>query len=505
MRVALGASRGRIVRYLLAESAVLAAGSVAVGIVLAKAGVDLLRSVGGSYLPRVQEIALDGRALWVLAVLTLASLALFGLVPALHGAGGRVGDSLRSSGRGATGSVAVRRLRRVLVGTQFAVTTPLLVIAALLLVSLKELERVDLGFDSRNVVVGSIRLPSAQYQEPGRVSAFWKELEQRIGALPGVKGVAFADGNPPDNVGNINNFDLEDFPTGSGKSQPVTPWIGVTPEYFGVMGLKRLEGRLLEERDGLKDNLEDVVVDRAWSRRFFPNGGALGKRFHEGGCTECPWTTVVGIVSDVKYVGLDTPDQGTVYWPMSGPDGSRQLIVRTKTDPAGVVPTIRQRLRELEPGAPLSGVATIDSLVEASLDQPRSLAILVGAFALTGLALAVFGIYGVMAYFVAQQSKDISIRMALGGTIPGLLRLLVGNGMKLVALGVAAGLLVSIAVTRLTASLLYGVRPADPLVIAGVGAFLLAVAVCACLVPGDPRHARAAGRAAAQRVGRRRL
>jgi putative ABC transport system permease protein len=483
VRTALGASRGRVVRYLLAESAVLAAGSVAVGIALTKVGVGLLRSAGASYLPRVQEIALDGAAVWVLAGLTLASLALFGLVPALHGAGGPVGDSLRTSGRGATGNVAVRRLRRVLVGTQFAVTTPLLIVAALLLTSLNQLKRVDLGFDSRNVVVGSIRLPSAQYEEPGRVTAFWDELERRIAALPGVGGVAFADGNPPSNVNNINNFDLEDSPAPPGQSQAATPWIGVTPEYFGVMGLKLLEGRLLEDRDGLKQNLEDVVVDRAWARRFFPGGSALGKRFHEGGCTSCPWTTVVGIVSDVKYVGLDTPDQGTVYWPMSGPDGMRQLIVRTKTDPSGVLPSIRQRLRELEPGAPLTSVATIDELVEQSLEQPRSLAVLVGAFALTALALSVFGIYGVMAYFVQQQSKEVSIRMALGSTALGALRLLVGNGMRLVGLGVVAGLLVSLALTRLTAGLLFEVRPADPFVLAGVAALLLAVAACACLIP----------------------
>jgi predicted permease len=481
VRVALGASRGRIVRYLLAESAVLAAGSVAVGIALAKAGVDLLRAAGASELPRVQEIALDGTAVWVLAGLTLASLALFGLVPALHGAGGPVGDSLRASGRGWTGNLAMRRLRRVLVGAQFAVTTPLLVVAALLLTSLHELQRVDLGFDSRNVVTGSIRLPSAQYGDPARVTAFWDELGRRVEALPGVKGVAFADGNPPNNVDNFNNFALEDFPTVS--EQPVTPWVSVTPEYFGVLNLKLLEGRLLERSDGLKKNLEAVVVDRAWARRFFPNASALGKRFHEGGCTSCPWTTVVGVVSNVKYVGLDSPDQGTVYAPMSGPEGIRQLIVRTKANPAGVVPSIRQRIRELEPGAPLSGVATIDELVEQSLGQPRSLALLVGGFALTALALAVFGIYGVMAYFVQQQSKDISIRIALGGTILRVLRLLVGNGMKLVGLGVVAGLLVSLALTRLTASLLFGVRPADPFVLTGVGAILLVLAVCACLVP----------------------
>jgi putative ABC transport system permease protein len=482
VRVALGASRGRVVRYLLAESAVLAAGSVAAGLALAKVGVGLLRRLGADSLPRVHEIALDGAAVWLLAGLTLASLVLFGLVPALHGAGGRVGDTLRSSGRGWTGSVAVRRLRRMLVGGQFAVTTPLLVVAVLLLVSLNGLRRVDVGFDTRDVVAGSIRLPAAQYADPSRTNAFWDELGRRIAAVPGVEAVAFADGTPPNNVDYYNNFDLEDFPARGGRPQPVTPWVSVTPDYFRVLGLKLQEGRLLEERDAQTENLLSVVVDRAWARRFFPNGTALGKRFHEGGCTTCPWTTVVGVVSTVKYAGLDTPDPGTVYAPLSG-EQLRQILLRTKTDPATVLPAVRDRLRELEPAAPLSNVATIDELVDQSLGQPRSLAILVGAFALTALALAVFGIYGVMAYFVQQQSKDVSIRMALGSTVLGVLRLLVGNGMKLVALGVAAGLLVSVALARLTSSLLFEVRPADPFVLTGVSVLLLTVALAACLVP----------------------
>jgi len=482
VRVALGASRGRVVRYLLAESAVLAAGSVAAGLALAKVGVGLLRRLGADSLPRVHEIALDGAAVWLLAGLTLASLVLFGLVPALHGAGGRVGDTLRSSGRGWTGSVAVRRLRRMLVGGQFAVTTPLLVVAVLLLVSLNGLRRVDVGFDTRDVVAGSIRLPAAQYADPSRTNAFWDELGRRIAAVPGVEAVAFADGTPPNNVDYYNNFDLEDFPARGGRPQPVTPWVSVTPDYFRVLGLKLQEGRLLEERDAQTENLLSVVVDRAWARRFFPNGTALGRRFHEGGCTTCPWTTVVGVVSTVKYAGLDTPDPGTVYAPLSG-EQLRQILLRTKTDPATVLPAVRDRLRELEPAAPLSNVATIDELVDQSLGQPRSLAILVGAFALTALALAVFGIYGVMAYFVQQQSKDVSIRMALGSTVLGVLRLLVGNGMKLVALGVAAGLLVSVALARLTSSLLFEVRPADPFVLTGVSVLLLTVALAACLVP----------------------
>ena len=484
VRAALGASRGRVVRYLLAESGVLAVGSLAVGIALANVGVALLRGVGSNYFPRTQEIAIGGSVLWLLFGLTIASGIVFGLVPALHGAGGPVDASLRSSGPSATGSIGVRRLRHALVGSQFAVATPLLVIAGLLVASLNELRRVDLGFDSRNVITGSIRLPPAQYTDEGRLRSFWDAMKRGVESLPGVAGVAFADGQPPNNVGNFNNFDLEEFPTPPGQSQPVTPWVAVTPEYFRVLGLTLFDGRLLEERDALTENLESVVVDRAWARRFFPNGSAVGKRFREGGCTTCPWTTVVGVVSEVKYVGLDKPDQGTVYSPMAGAL-SRFLVVRTHTDPAAVLPALRRVVRELDPGAPLSNVATIDELVAESLARPQSLSMLVAGFALIALALSVFGIYGVMAYYVQQHVKDIGIRMALGGSSSDVLRLIVGEGMKVVAVGVIAGLLTSFAVTRLTASFLFGVGAADPFIFAGVSTMLLTVALAACAVPAS--------------------
>lgn len=188
VRAALGASRGRIVRYLLAESGLLAMGAALVGITLAWAGVGFLQRVGANYFPRTQEVALDGPVLWLLAAVTAASGLLFGLVPAVHGTGGPVDESLRSLGRSSTGSVAVRRLRRLLVGSQFAIATPLLVVSGLLLVSLNELSHVDLGFDSHNVLTGSIQLPAAQYQDPGHVTGFWDELRRRLEALPGVSG-----------------------------------------------------------------------------------------------------------------------------------------------------------------------------------------------------------------------------------------------------------------------------------------------------------------------------
>jgi putative ABC transport system permease protein len=484
VRTALGASRGRVVRYLLAESALLAAGAIALGAGVASAGVQLLQDVGSTYFPRTQEMALDAPVLWLLAALAACSGLIFGLVPAMHGTGGSVDASLRSFGRSSTGNVTVRRLRRALVACQFAIATPLLIVAGLLLGSLNQLRHVDLGFDHRNVITGSVRLPAAQYRDEDRARVFWDELARRITALPGVVGVAFADGLPPNGGGNQNNFDLEDFPTPPGQSQPTTPFVSTTPEYFRVLGLRVLEGRLLDERDALTQNLESVVVDRAWARRFFPGGSAVGKRFREGGCTTCPWTSVVGVVSAVKYLGLDKPDDGTVYTPLGTDQGlARFLVVRTHAHPAGVLPLVQRTVRDLDPSAPLTSVATIEDRIARSLERPQSLSLLVATFALVALVLSVVGIYGVMGYYVQQHLKDISIRMALGGSSGDVLRLVVGQGMRVVIIGVACGVLAAVGLTRLLSSLLFGISAADAPTFVLVSGFLMIVALAACLLP----------------------
>jgi putative ABC transport system permease protein len=483
VRAALGASRGRVIRHLLGESGLLALAAAVVGASLAWLGIRLLRGVGAAYWPRTQELALDGPTLGLLAAITLASVLLFGLVPALHGAGGPLDQALRSSGRSATSGLGARRLRRALVGSQFAIATPLLVAAGLLLSSLDQLGRVDLGFDSSHLLTGSVQLPTAQYPETERVGAFWGELEREVEALPGVASVAFADGLAPNGVGNFNNFDLEDSPAQAGQSQPVTPWVAVSPDYFRVLGLTLVRGRLLDERDAQATELVSVVVDRAWARRFFPDADAVGKRFREGGCTSCPWTTVVGVVSEVKYAGLDKPDQGTVYWALPPGSRFRYLVVRTGASPSTVAPALRLALRRIDPGLPLSSVATVDELVAGSLQRPRSLSLLVGALAIVALLLSTVGIYGVMAHYVQQHAKDIGIRLALGGGRADVLRLIVGQGMKVVASGVGSGLLAALVATRLIQSLLFGVEALDALTFAAVGAILLGVALVACLVP----------------------
>ena len=488
VRAALGASRGRVVRHLMVESAVLAIAATSLGSVLARSGVRLLRDVGSAYFPRTQEIRLDGPVFWLLIGLTAASAVLFGLVPAMYGSGGPVDEALRSMGRSSTVSVGVRRLRRVLVGSQFAIAAPLLIAAGLLLASLRALGQVDLGFDAHNVLSGSISLPPTQYDTPGRVLTFWDELERRLEALPGVSRVAFADSRPPNGAGNFNNFDLEEFPTTAGQSQPVTPWAAVSPGYFRLLGLSLLEGRLLDERDGRTENIESVVVDRAWARRFFPGQSAIGKRFHEGGCTTCPWTTVVGVVSDVKYAGLDKPDDGTVYMALPGQGSSsparvRFFLARSDVEATSLVPSVRQVVRGLDPSLPIASFLTFDDLVDQSLQRPRSISVLVGVFAAVALTLSLIGIYGVMAHYVQQQTREIGIRLALGGRPGHVLGLIVGQGMKVVAGGVLVGLVVAFGATRVMSSLLFGVGANDAATFGTVALLMLGVALVACFVP----------------------
>jgi putative ABC transport system permease protein len=486
VRAALGATRGRVVRYLLAESLLLATGAATLGIPLAVAGVRIVRAFGATFFPRTAEIAFDGPVLWLLIALTVASALLFGLVPAIHGSGRegtRVNEALRASGRSSTASIGVRRLRRVLVAGQFAIATPLLVVAGLLLATLSALGRVDVGFDTHNVVSGGILLPTAQYRDAGSVASFWDQLRRRVEALPGVRGVTFSDGRFPDGIGNFNNFDLEDAPSPPGQSQPVVPWLSVTPEYFTLLGLSLVEGRLLNEDDTIAPNVVSVVVDRAWATRFFPQGRAIGRRMIQGGCSTCPRTTVVGVVSNVKYLGLDKSDEGTVYQALPPTARGRFLIVRTNGTPSTIIASIRQVVRQLDPNQPFSRVATLDELVDRYLDRRRSLSVLISAVASVALLLSVVGVYGVMAYYVQQHTKDIGIRLALGGSRGDLFRLVVGQGMTVVAGGVLIGVLAAFAVTRAMASLLFGVGAADPRTFVAVVALLSVVALVACAFP----------------------
>jgi len=481
MRTALGASRSRVLMHLLIESGILAASAAALGSALAWLGIRLVQALAVEYVPRAAEMTLGGRTMVVLLLVTVVSIALFGLIPAIVGTRGSVDDALRSSGRSATQSQRSRQVGGVLVAAQFAVATPMLILALLLVTTLHRLERVSVGFDTRGVVTGGITLPAGSYRTPGQAIAFWAELQKRILQQPGILGVAFTDSRPPEDAGNQDNFELEG--ARAGQPQAVTTWVAVTPEYFPLVGLRPSDGRLLDDRDRTDDAPPVIVVDDAWAKRFFPGQSAVGKRLHEGGCSTCPWTTVVGVVPVVKYDGLSVPDQGTVYSPMARGERTRYFWVRTAGSAPAALQATRDTLHDLDPRLPLASAWSVDQSIAESLQRPAGLSALAGGFGAVALVLSIIGIYSLMANYVQQHRKEISIRIALGGGPAGVLGLFVARGTWLVAAGVALGVLAALNVTRLASALLFDVSPTDPVTYAGVAMALLALAAAACALP----------------------
>ena len=479
IRGALGASRGRLLQHLLAETAVLTAGAALVGLAVAAGSIRLVTSYGVTYIPRVDEIRLSPPALAWLGLLSLASGLVVGLIPAIHCSRLRLERALASGGRSGTDGPAARQLRRGLVATEFALATPLIVAAVLVMASLNGLSHVRVGIETDRLLTASVSLASSSYPRDTDRKAFWERTLRRLAALPGVEAAALADSRPPRDAGQNNNFDLEDHPTPPGRNQPISTWVGASPGFFKAVGLTLERGRLLDDHS-LDDDV--VVVDRAWADRFFPNQEVLGRRLKSGGCTSCSWTTVVGVVSTVKFVGLDRPDPGTVYFPFVDLP-STYIVLRTIEEPSTVTSNLRRAMHELDPTIALANIATGDELVSNALVAPRYLSVLVAMFALAALVLSIVGVYGVMAHFVDQHTREIGIRLALGGDPSTMRRMVVWQGLRLVVVGVVFGIGAAMLGGRLIATLLYGVSPTDVRTMIAVPAALAVAAGIACLVP----------------------
>ena len=483
IRSALGASRARLMQQLLVETGVLTAAAALTALVIAIFAVRMVATYGVTYVPRINEVRLSAASLgWLAALAVFSGLLMFagGLVPAIQSSRLRLDRSLRAGGRSTTDGPAGRRLRRTLVAAEFALATPLLIAAALVLLSLDRLGRVPVGIDTGRVLTGEVSLSSARYPEDSDRKAFWDRALMRLAALPGVEAVALSDSRPPQDAGNTNNFNLEDRPAAAGENQPLCTWVGVSPGFFKTVGLPIERGRGLDDRSA-QQNL--IVVDRAWRDRFFPGQEVVGRRLKEGGCTDCPWTTVVGLVGTVKWQGLENPDQGTVYYPFVD-QPETYFVLRGAVNPGSLAPALTRAVRELDPELALTNVATGYELVSDSLAAPRYLTVLVGIFALAALILSVVGIYGVMAYFVQQHTRDIGIRLALGGEPAHVRRMVVFQGLRLVIVGVVVGSVAALLTARSMTTVLFDVSPTDPATMAGVPLALLATAALACLVTG---------------------
>ena len=484
MRAALGASRPRLAFQLLAESLLLAAAGGAAGLLLASWGLKLLTRLGPADLPRLAEIAetgIDGRALAFTAALTLVTALLFGLGPALAASRTAPAPALREGGRRAAPGRS--RLRSALVVAELALALVLLAGAGLLIRTFVHLLRTDPGFAPERVLTAEVSLPWASYGEPRQQNAFFDELLGRVEALPGVRAAGVVSALPMTGADRTTGFAIEGRPEPIAAERPLSSVRLASPRYFAAMGIPLLRGRALSEADRLEAP-KVAVVNAAFARRFFPGEEVVGQRLAIGWSEEAP-REIVGVVGDVRHVGLDTPAAPEVFLPYAQePDVGVTVVVRAAGDPSGLAGTVRGAVRAVDPALPVANLRTLDEVLSASLARRRFNMQLLALFAAVALALAGVGTYGVVAHSVAMRTHEIGVRMALGAGRGRVLSDVVGRAMALAGAGLALGLAGALALTRTLSGLLYGVSASDPATFAAVALLLAAVALAASAIPG---------------------
>jgi predicted permease len=474
VRVMLGAGTGRIARLLVTENIILTLAAGSLGLLLASFGLKL--AVSQFSLPRIQNAALDWRAVAVALSAALVSGLVVSLSPiaALAGRGGPLRADARRSGTGRT----TNRVRSALVMAEFALALPLLVVAGLLLNSFVRLSRVDPGFNPEGIVAVEVSLPGVRYADSLALRGFWQRALDLAAGLPGVTAAGLASDLPPDSPG-TNNFNLVDHPVPDGTSEPVSPWYGVSPGYFGALGIPLLDGRMFTPGD----TMPVVIVSRAWAARYFPNEQAVGRQLISGGCYDCPRTTIIGVVGNVKNLGLAESEDAVYEQSNPGRDRTLTLVVRSSAGAAAALRGLRELVGSLDPELALTE-SVLAAKFEDSLDDPRRWTVMLGAFAAVGMALAALGIFGLMSYVVRQRRREIGVRLALGAEPAAVTRLIVARGVRHAAIGSAIGLAVTLVLVRRLNTMLFGVSPTDLGTISAVAALLLGVALFACWLPG---------------------
>jgi putative ABC transport system permease protein len=483
VRSALGAGRGRLVRQLLTESLLLGLAGGALGLALAAWGVELLVALSPGNIPRLDEAGLDARVLAFTFGVSVLTGVVFGLLPALSASKTDLAESLKEGGsRGPTAGRGARRLRGSLVIAEIAITAVLLAGAGLMIRSFAAVQAVDPGFRPERVMTFEFALPSAKYKEQPQIVNFTDQLTERASALPGVERAALVDALPLTG-GNVLSFVIEGRPDLPPEAVQDAETYIATPGYFDVMGIGHARGERLSEqhREGTPDV---VVINETMARRFWPNEDPIGKRVNLGNPAKTPWMTIIGIIKDTRNVGLESAPYPQMYGPAAQfPRRGMTFVARTSGDPTSIVPALRRELSALDKDLPLYNVRTMEQVMSDSVSRRRFQMVLIAAFAGVGLLLAAVGIYGVISYTVAQRSHEIGVRMALGARAKDILKLVVGQGLGLTLAGVGLGLAGAFALTRVMASLLYGVSATDPLTFACVSLALLGVALAACLLP----------------------
>jgi putative ABC transport system permease protein len=484
IRTAIGAGRARVVRQLLTESLVIAALGGLAGAGLAVLGMRFAGTLFPDQVPFYLRLAVDGNVLACIGLLTAASAALCGALPALRAnldPGGTLKESAATSGE----TAARQRARRVLVIGEIALSMVLLTVAGLLLRSYRALEGTDLGFEQRGILAARVSLPATEYAEPARRIAFYQQLGDRLRALPGVVAVGSAQGIPFSGWDVQAEVSLDGVPAATGNGVREAHYQTVSPSFFAAIGVPVLRGRAPSERDR-DPEAPVVVVNETFVRRYLAGRDPLDARVRIGGPdSRDPWATVVGVVGDYRHYRLPQPMGPAMYFSYpQGPTRTQTLVVRTTLDdPLALTPALREVLRELDPDVPAYQVTTFAREAERVLWRQRLQGQTLGAFALLGLLLAGVGLYSVVAYAVTQRSREISLRVALGATRRQVVASVVGQGARLTLWGIGCGLAGALAAGKLVAGLLHGVHPLDPLTLLGVPAVLAAASLLASLLP----------------------
>jgi len=495
VRLALGASRGRVVRQLLTESMLLSLIGGAAGIAIAVGTLGFILRFVPSNVPRLNEVRIDRVVLAFALLISILTGLVFGLAPALHSAKVALSSAMREGGRGSGYSTKTGRLRDVLIVSELAFAVVLMVGAGLLLRTLGDLLRENPGFNPTQVVTANTWLgnPNDPKTDPysgiSGKAAFSRELLRRIKAMPGVELAAITSALPttninPNAVGGLANENLaiEDRPVESSQDLHAER-IRISPEYFKVLQATLLRGRSFTEAD--EDGKPLVaIIDESTARKYWPDRDPLGRRLRIGNNPSKPWTTVVGIVKDIKSDGLDIDGVPHIYV-STYQDPSRQvnMVLRTSLPTALLEPRIRQEIQTIDPSLPVFHVSSMNDILDRSLASRRFSADLVGGFAGVALVLASIGIYGLLSFMVGQRSREIGLRIALGARPADILKLIVTKGVILAGVGIIAGVILSASTASMMASLLYGVRPHDPAVFVVVPLLLFLVAVLASYVP----------------------
>jgi putative ABC transport system permease protein len=484
VRVALGAARARLVRQLLTESVLLSLLGAALGIALAWVGLRTLIGLAPDDIPRLDQVHIDLTVLGVTLGIAVVTGIAFGLAPALHASRAAATGALREGIRGGTGGRRTQRTRRVLVAAQVALVVVLLTGAGLLIRSFMHLQRVDLGFRPDHLLTLRYSLPRAKYPTPQARLAFEDALLERTRQVRGVEGAGYIESIFLSTTPNSTNMSLDGREMTPEERNIEVPIDAVSPDYFKVMGVPLRRGRTFTAADNA-DAPQVVIINENMAKRFWPNEDAVGKRFRYGDpSSNAPLMTVVGVVADMRRTGFNNPVRYETFLPHTQRiSNSLTLVARTAGDPLALVPAVRAQFKSLDPEQPVFEVASMDQLLSSMVAQRRFSMALLATFAALALVLGVVGVYGVTSYLVAQRTREVGVRLALGAQPAQVVRLVVRQGMLVALAGLGAGLVGALVAGRLMTGLLFGVSPYDVATLVSVSAVIGIATLVANWIP----------------------